>query len=72
MRYLIIFFVLFLMGCASTSTINLKSYPAKSENCRIKILTQKPDRNFEEIAILNTRGGQSILKEKVFRAFYLT
>ena len=62
MKYLI--FTLFLTGCASTGVTNLKSYPAKSENCNIKVLTQKPYEKFEEIALLNARGGQSVFEGK--------
>ena len=63
MKYFV-FFTLFLAGCASTNVTRLKSYPAKSENCKIKILTQKPEKTFKEIALLNARGGQSIFEGK--------
>jgi len=45
-------------GSASTSVIKLKFYPAKSESCKIKVLTQKPERNFVEMTLLNACGGQ--------------
>ena len=62
MQYLIL--VLFLTGCASTSMSKLKHYPSKASNCQIEVLTQKPDKKFEEIALLNARSGQSIFESK--------
>ena len=63
MKYFLIF-TLFLIGCVSTNVTNLKSYPSKVENCKIEVLTQKPDKKFEEIALLNSRGGQSVFEGK--------
>ena len=70
MKY-IVFSILFVAGCASTSPIptqvvkiNSKSYPPKSKNCKIDVLTQKPDKAFEKITLLNARGGQSIFEGK--------
>ena len=59
MKY-IVFSILFVAGCASTSPIqvvkiNSKSYPPKSKNCKIDVLTQKPDEAFEKITLLNAK-----------------
>ena len=54
MKYLILL-SLFIVGCVITHKLTSKSYPAKPENCKIDILTQKPDRAFEEIILLKTK-----------------
>ena len=56
--------ILILTGCATTSVTKLKSYKPKSENCKIEFFSQKPNRDFEEIALLHARGGQSIFEGK--------
>lgn len=64
MKYLIIF-ALFFTGCVTTNTTTvtkLKSYPAKSENCKMDIFTQKPGKRFKEIALLHVIGGNSEFK----------
>ena len=63
MKYLTTAF-LFLTGCATTNVTKLKTYKPKPENCKIRIFSQKPERKFEEIALLNARGGQSIFEGK--------
>ena len=57
-KYLI-FFTLFFTGCVSIDTTKLKSYPAKSKQCKIDVFHhKKPDKQFEEIALLRpTMGG---------------
>ena len=58
MKFLILsVFVLLLSGCVATSVTQLKSYRPKSENCSIEVFTQKPDRKFEEIALLSGMTG---------------
>ena len=54
MRY-VIAFLLLLTGCTSISTVELssKSYPAKPENCTIELITQKPDKKFKELILLD-------------------
>ena len=50
-------FTLFLTGCISIYTTKLKSYPAKSEQCKIDVFRHKiPDKKFEEIAFLSNNG----------------
>lgn len=58
--------LLLAVSCASTNVVKLngKSYPAKPENCEIEILSQTPSKKFEEIAMLNARGGQSMMEGK--------
>ena len=57
MKYLIPF-TLFLTGClTAVHTTKLKSYPAKSEKCKIDVFRHKtPDKKFEEIAFLSKSG----------------
>lgn len=58
----IIFSTLFLTGCVSISTVKLssKSYPAKSENCVINVITKKPDKKFKELILLEVDGGENL------------
>ena len=55
----IILFLLFITGCTSISTVKLssKSYPAKSETCTIEVTTQKPDKKFKELLLLEINGS---------------
>lgn len=62
MKYLILFvlvFNMFLIACSTTDTIRLSSdsYPAKSENCDIAVITQKPDKQFKELVLLEINGS---------------
>ena len=62
-KYLILL-SLFVMGCVATHKLTSKSYPAKSENCKIDIfMTKKPTKNFEEIAIII--GSLNRIKKQV-------
>ena len=72
MKY-IIFSTLFVAGCASTQAIKIssKSYSAKSENCKIDVLTQKPNKAFEEIALLNAKQEISGFTRPITNAFRL-
>ena len=48
---------LFLTGCVSIHTTELKSQPAKSKECKIDVFKHKlPDKKFEEIALLSNNG----------------
>ena len=54
-------------GCATTQVAHLgeKTYPSKSENCKMPILTEAPkDRKYEEVCLINGRGGQSVFESK--------
>ena len=49
---------LFLTGCVSIHTTKLKSYPAKTKQCKIDVFHhKKPDKQFEEIALLEPTMG---------------
>ncbi len=52
-------------GCAKQSITILKEYDAKPEDCEIEVITIPPvDKKFEEVAILNAKGGQTIFHSK--------
>ena len=60
MKYITVF-VLFLTGCitAAVTKLNSKPCPAKAENCKIKMFTQKPEKKFKEIVLLSALGQTS-------------
>lgn len=64
---------LFLTGCITSHKLSTKTYPAKPENCKIDILTKKPDRAFEKIVLLKTKKKNNYklqldMKKKACRA----
>ena len=65
----LLFFVLFatlgVAGCAKSSATVLKTYPAQSADHPIDILSEFPsDRQYEEIALLDARGGQHTFADR--------
>ena len=66
-RYIILSIaMLAAIGCATTNSIPLgeHTYPSKISDCPIQVFTQAPQRKFEEVCLLNARGGQSIFEGK--------
>ena len=53
-------------ACASTNVNRLGStqYPPKPVPCNIDVLTTTPKQAYEEVCMLNARGGQSMLESK--------
>ena len=54
-----------LSGCAKTDSVILKYYPPRSDDHVIEVLTSAPtDKKYEEIALLNAKGGQTIVHDR--------
>ena len=64
MKYIKFPHLYLLTGCVSISTVKLssKSYPAKSENCVLEVITQRPDKKFKELILLEVDGEGNRLK----------
>lgn len=52
-------------GCAKSSATVLKDYPAYPEDHPIEVLSNFPtDRSYEEIALLDAKGGQHTFSDR--------
>ena len=51
-------------ACAGASVTRLtdKTYPAKSENCKIKVFAADPKEPFEQVGLITAKGGQTIFE----------
>lgn len=64
-KHLLVLSLLAFSSCASTEVMRLGAeQPAKPKDCPIQVLTQAPKKKFQEVCMLNARGGQSIFESK--------